>query len=119
VALVEDDQLLGEVMVSVFGHHGILVNHFVGVKQLKGEDSYDGFVLDWSIGGETTDDFIQQVLADGRRRPIVMVTGANAYSDRKFAALKESGSVTCFEKPVRLGLVVEALRTAWVALEGR
>ncbi|MEO4028486.1 helix-turn-helix domain-containing protein [Chromobacterium vaccinii] len=86
IAVLDDRAETAEIMQSFLEQAGYISDIFTQVADLRNAlkiESYDAFVLDWSMGyGETTEPLIQEIRqAHGSNIPIMLMTGEASESE--------------------------------------
>lgn len=115
IAVVDDDGDSAEGVCAYLRGAGLDAHAFTSVSsaQAKIEDApFDGYVIDWLLGGETAGRLIRQIREHDDSCPVIVLTGqvATGRADEdSLAAAVETFRLDYFEKPVRLPIIRAAL----------
>lgn len=117
IAIVDDDPDTAELIAMVLETKGFKAITLTGVEELSSHlqgDSFDGFIIDWYLGGATAEDCVRLIRQTvGAVPPILLLTGnidTGLANESDIARLMgEFGLRHPFEKPYRVEIIAAEL----------
>jgi CheY-like chemotaxis protein len=114
VAVLDDDDNLGQAVAEFLRLKGLDAVSYTSPEQLRTAletTHFDGYVLDWVLGGESAAELLPLIRAKTPAGPVIILTGqigAGANEDDLAAATK-AHRIQLYEKPTRSMLLFNAL----------
>jgi CheY-like chemotaxis protein len=118
IAVLDDDTESTDNLCAHLAASGYQTSSFYTVASLRAaleQRRYDGFVLDWVVGDETSRELIAQLRAADAQTPILVLTGqmgSGRVNESAVATALATYGLIYFEKPVRLAIISAALSQA-------
>ncbi|TGP40220.1 response regulator [bacterium M00.F.Ca.ET.228.01.1.1] len=117
IAIVDDDADTAELIAMVLEGKGFKAVTLTGVEELSSRlqvDSFDGFIIDWYLGGATAADCVRLIRRTvGEVPPILLLTGnidtGLANESDITDLMREFGLKHPFEKPYRVEIIAAEL----------
>jgi CheY-like chemotaxis protein len=118
IAVLDDDTESTDNLCAHLAASGYQTSSFYTVAALRTaleQRRYDGFVMDWVVGEETSKELISQIRAADAQTPILVLTGqmgSGRVNESAVATALATYGLIYFEKPVRLAIISAALSQA-------
>jgi CheY-like chemotaxis protein len=118
IAVLDDDTESTDNLCAHLTASGYQTRAFYTVAALRtalAQRRFDGYVLDWVVGEETSKDLISQIRAADAHTPILVLTGqmgSGRVNESAVATALATYGLIYFEKPVRLAIISAALSQA-------
>ncbi len=115
IAVLDDDAAVTESLCVFLRKAGFQADAFHAIEALQqssGVLPYDGYVLDWVVGGKTVGALVERVRAVDARCPIAIFSGRNERGDvvADIADMMARHDVRHFSKPLDPPLITAVLR---------
>ena len=120
IAIVDDDQSVREAATNLFRSMGFVAVAFASAEEFLSSDALERtscIVLDVQMPGMGGLNLQSHLAAIGRQIPIVFVTGYP--DDGVRSAAMQSGAICFLTKPFNEGDLLDGLRSALTASEGK
>lgn len=106
IAVLDDDRDLAETLVQNLRTKGFEAMGYLSIDaaaQALQKATFDGFVLDWNVGGETVRNLVPQVRAGNPNAPIIILTGRmrdGSAAEDELSACVQAHRAQLLEKPI-------------------
>ncbi len=115
IAVLGDEPAVTEPLCVFLRQAGFRADAFHAIETLQQSSdaqSYDGYVLDWMVGGQTVGALVARVRATDPRCPIAIFTGRNERGDvvSDIADMMARHDVRYFSKPLDPHMITAVLR---------